>query len=161
MALPRQTAALALAILLSAIGFWLGEAGGSPLRDLPINVGIVGSIAVALAVAGRPMIRASAGAAMIGVYTLTFFGGNASFSRAFNECVDLGEEVRILLAEYHRRHGAYPEALKQLRNPLPCGRISGRTILTYEMTTNGYTLSFRDWLVDHTASENASFFAHK
>jgi hypothetical protein len=161
MAPPRQRAALALAIVLSGIGFWLGEAGGSPLGDLPINIGIVGSVAVALAVAGRPVIRASAGAAMIAVYALTFIGGQASFTRAFNECVERGEEVRILLAEYHRNHGVYPEALNQLRSPLPCVRISRRTILTYERTTNGYTLGFRDWLVDFTASEDASFFAHK
>src|SRR5215467_16189296 len=124
---PRQKAALALAMLFSAIGFWLGEAGGSPLGDLPINVGIVGSVAVALAVAGRPMIRASAGAAMIAVYALTFFGGQASFGRAFNECVERGEEVRILLAEYHRNHGVYPEALDQLGSPTPCARISRPT----------------------------------
>ena len=95
-------------------------------------------------------MKASAGAAMIAIYTLTFFGGLASFDRAFNECVKRGEEVRILLGEYHRRHGVYPEALHELRSPIPCVRISGPTILTYERTTNGYALGFRDWLVDHT-----------
>jgi hypothetical protein len=107
-------------------------------------------------------MKASAGAAMIAVYALTFFGGQDSFGRAFNECIERGGEVRILLAEYHRSHSVYPEALNQLRSPMPCGRISRPTILTYERTTtNGYTLGFRDWLIDHTASEEASFFAHK
>jgi hypothetical protein len=106
-------------------------------------------------------MKASAGAAMIAVYALTFFGGHDSFGRAFNECVRRGEEVRIVLAEYHRSHNVYPGALNQLRSPIPCRRISRPTILTYERTKNGYTLSFRDWLVEHTASEEASFFAHK
>jgi hypothetical protein len=153
---------LALAVLLSGIGFWLGEAGEPPWRaELPIAVGVVGSLVVALAVAGPQVIRALAGAAMIAVYAFTFLGGLASFDRAFNECVERGEEVRILLGEYHRSHSAYPEALSRLRSPIPCTRISRRTILTYERTTNGYALSFRDWLVEHAASEAASFSAHK
>jgi hypothetical protein len=106
-------------------------------------------------------MKASAGAAMIAVYAFAFFRGDTSFSRAFKECVERGEEIRILLGEYHRSHGAYPEALNQLRSPIPCARVSRPTILTYERTTNGYTLGFRDWLVDHTASEGASFLARK
>lgn len=161
MAATRKRAALALGVLLAGIGFWLGEAGGSPAGGLPINIGIVGSVTVALAIAGRPMIRAAAGVAMIAVYALTFLGGQASFARAFNECVERGEEARTLLADYHLNHGAYPEALNQLQSPLPCRRFSGRTILTYNRTTEGYVLGFRDWLVDHAASEDMSFFAHK
>ncbi|MGW1424573.1 hypothetical protein ACWAT4_31120 [Bradyrhizobium manausense] len=161
MARPRRRAALALAVLLSGIEFWLGEAGGPTWGELPIAIGIAGSVVVALAVAGRPVIRAAAGAGMIAVYALTFLGGQASFGRAFNECVERGEEVRILLAEYYRNQRVYPETLNQLRSPLPCRRISRPTILIYERTTNGYELGFRDWLVDHTASEDASFFTHK
>jgi len=161
MAPPRQGASLALALLLSGIGFWLGEAGGPPLAMLPIAVGIVGSLVVALAVAGRRATKATAGAAMIAVYAFAFFAGLDSFGRAFNECVERGEEVRVLLAGYHRSHGVYPEALDQLGSPAPCARISRPTILTYERTAKGYTLGFRDWLVEHTASEDASFSAHK
>ena len=163
MAPPRQSAALAvaLALVLSGIGFWLGEAGGPPVAKLPIAVGIVGSVATALAVARRRVTKVSAGAAMIAVYAFAFFGGLASFGRAFNECVERGEEVRALLAEYHRSHGAYPKALDQLTSPIPCTRITRPTILTYELTANGYALGFRDWLVEHTASDNAPFLAHK
>src|SRR5262245_55267495 len=123
MAPPRQGASLALALLLSGIGFWLGEAGGPPLAMLPIAVGIVASLVVALAVAGRRATKATAGAAMIAVYAFAFLGGLASFGRAFNECVERGEEVRVLLAGYHRNHGVYPEALDQLGSPAPCARI--------------------------------------
>ena len=161
MALPRQTAALALAMLLSATGFWLGETDWPPLAPPPIVVGIVGSVVVAFAVEGRPVMKVSAAAAMIALYAFAFFGGSDSFYRAFNECVNRGEEVRILLGEYHRSHGVYPDTLNQLQSPIPCARIGRPTILTYERTTKGYTLGFRDWLVDFTASEDASFFAHK
>jgi hypothetical protein len=157
----RQRAALALAALISSIGFWLGEAGTRPLSAPPIVVGVVGSIVVAFTLAGPRAKKASAGAAMIIVYALTFFCGLVSFGQAFNECIERGEEVRILLREYHRSHSVYPETLDQLRSPLPCARISRPTLLTYEKTTNGYTLSFHDWLVDHTASEDRSFLAHK
>jgi hypothetical protein len=157
----RQRAAVALAALISGIGFWLGEAGRPPWSALPIAVGIVGSMGVVLTLAGRRTMKASAGAAMIGVYALTLFCGLASFGHAFNECVERGEEVRTLLSEYRRSHSVYPETLNQLRSPIPCARISRPTLLTYERTTNGYTLSFHDWLVHHTASEDQSFLAHK
>src|SRR5215510_4384718 len=78
-----------------------------------------------------------------------------------SECVERGEEVRILLSEYRRSHSVYPETLNQLRSPIICARISRPTLLTYERTTNGYTLSFHDWLVHHAASEDQSFLAHK
>jgi len=143
------------------MGFWLGEAGGPPLADLPIVIGIIGSAAVALAVAGRRVMKASAGVAMMAVFAFAFFGGLSSFDRAFNECFKQGEEVRILLLEYRLSNGLYPEALNQLRSPMPCARIIRPSILSYERTTNGYTLGFRDWLVEHTASEDVSFFAHK
>jgi len=157
----RQRAALALVVLFSGIGFWLGEAGWPPWRALPFVVAIVGSIAVALTFAGPQAIKASAGTAMIAVYALTFFCGLASFASAFNECVERGEEVRILLSEYHHSHSEYPETLNRLRSPIPCSRFTRSTLLTYERTTNGYTLSFHDWLVEHTASEDRSFLAHK
>jgi len=116
---------------------------------------------VVLTLPGRRTMKASAGAAMIGVYGLTLFCGLASFGHAFNECVERGEEVRILLSEYRRSHSVYPETLNQLRSPIICARISRPTLLTYERTTNGYTLSFHDWFVHHTASEDQSFLAHK
>jgi len=157
----RPKAALALVVLLSGIGFWLGEAGGPPWGALPIAIGIVGSMAVALTLEGRRAMKVSAGAAMIAAYALAFFCGLASFGHAFNECVERGEEVRILLNEYHRSYSEYPETLNQLRSPAPCARMSRPTLLTYERTTNGYALSFHDWLVDHTASEDRSFLADK
>src|SRR5215468_8455307 len=98
----RQRAALALAAMISGIGFWLGETGRPPWSALPIAVGIIGSMAVALTLAGRRTMKATAGAAMISVYALTLLCGLASFGHAFNECVERGEEVRIILGEYRR-----------------------------------------------------------
>ena len=110
---------------------------------------------------GAASDKSISGTAMIAVYALTFFCGLASFASAFNECVERGQEVRILLSEYHHSHSEYPETLNRLRSPIPCSRFTRSTLLTYERTTNGYTLSFHDWLVEHNASEDRSFLAHK
>src|SRR5262245_11428235 len=157
----RQRAALAFVVLLSGIGFWLGEAGRPSWGALPIVVGIAGSTAIALTLAARRVMKAIAGAAMSAVYALAFFCGLASYGRAFNECVERGEEVRNLLREYHRSHNVYPGKLNQLRSPIPCSRISRSTILTYERTKDGYALGFGDWFVHHTASKDEPFLAHK
>lgn len=98
---------------------------------------------------------------MLVLYGFTFFVGLSSFSHAFGECVERGENVRAMLSEYRRAKGSFPETLGQLESTLPCRRISGRTILSYEKTANGYQLRFRDWLVEHVATEGDSFMAHK
>src|SRR5262249_58694159 len=157
----RQRAAMALVVLLSGIGFWLGEAGRPPWGALPIVVGIVGSTAIALTIPARRVTKGRAGAAMSAVYALAFFCGLASYGRAFNDCVERGEEVRNFLKEYHHIHNVYPEKLNQLRSPIPCARISRSKILTYERTTAGYALGFGDWLLHHTASQDTPFLAHK
>ena len=72
----RPKAALALVVLLSGIGFWLGEAGGPPWGALPIAIGIVGSMVVALTLEGRRATKALAGMAMIAAYALVFFAGS-------------------------------------------------------------------------------------
>jgi len=154
-------AAVALAVVLCGLGFWLGEAGGPPWAALPIVIGVVGSPIVAFAVPGRRAKKVAVGGAVIAIYGLTFFAGLSSFGRAFAECIGRAEEVRVLLKEYHQTHAVYPETLTQLQSPIPCGRMSRSTILTYERTRDGYALGFGDWLVQHTASEAESFIAHK
>ncbi len=105
--------------------------------------------------------RVSVGVGMLAVYAVTFFLGLSSFSHAFGECVERGDNVRTKLNEYRRAKGSYPETLEQIDSSLPCTRISGRTILSYKKTASGYELRFRDWLVEHIATEADSFMAHK
>jgi hypothetical protein len=157
----RVAVTLVLTGMLAGAGFFLGEAGVPAWAPMPILVGLVGSTAVAVLVAGRSLKKVSAGVGMLALYGLTFFLGLSSFSHAFGECVERGENLRVMLNEYRRVKGAYPETLPELGRSLPCDRISGRTILAYQRTANGYQLRFRDWLVEHMATEADSFMARK
>jgi len=157
----RIVVALLVGLVLCATGFWLGEEGGSPWAGLPIVTGLLGSLLVAFTVPGRLTKKASLAVTATALYGLTFFAGLSSYSSAFAECIERGEGVRVLLAEYHRTKSAYPESLAQLETAAPCGRISRPTILRYEVKTDGYDLRFGDWLVEHTASESEMFMAHK
>ena len=154
-------AAVVLALLLCGVGFWLGEGGGPPWAPVPIVIGIAGCLAVEFSIPGGPARKSLLGAAVVGAYALTFVSGLWSFGHAFAQCLKQGEDVRGTLEEYRRRNGSYPQSLAQLHRDVPCGRLSRPTILVYEKTGTGYDLRFRDWLVEHVASETASFMAHK
>jgi hypothetical protein len=149
------------AVALAGLGYWLGEDGGPVWAPLPVVVGLIGSVALGVLITGRSVKRVSIGFGMLAVYAVMFFLGLSSFSYAFGECVISGEQVRTMLNEYHRAKGSYPASLEQLESSLPCTRISGRTILSYQKTASGYELRFRDWLVEHVATDADSFMAHK
>jgi hypothetical protein len=157
----RAAVVLVLAVTLAGLGYWLGEDGGPVWAPLPIVVGLIGCVALGVLIAGRSVKRVSIGVGMLAVYVVTFFLGLSSFSHAFGECVASGEQVRTMLNEYRRAKGSYPESLEQLGSSLPCTRISGRTILSYQKKASGYELRFRDWLVEHVATDSDSFMAHK
>ncbi len=157
----RRIVALVLAASCALFAVWLGE-GTAPLRDaLPFAGGITGSLVVALAAPGRTMSRALAGIASLALYAAAFFIGLESFGRAFDECMDKGEEIRVLLSEYHIETNRYPESLKEVQGDRFCEPMIRATILDYQRTNGGYHLSFRDWLVEHAATESESFTAHK
>jgi hypothetical protein len=158
---PGTVVALLLGTALCATGFWLGEEGGPPWAAVPIVTGLLGCLLVAFSVPGRLAKKASFAVAVMALYGLAFFAGLGSFSRAFSECIEKGESVRIHLAEYHRTKSAYPESLAQLGVAVPCDRISRPTILRYEGKSDGYDLRFGDWLLEHSASESEMFMAHK
>jgi hypothetical protein len=152
---------LVLAVTLGGLGFWFGEAGGPAWEPVPFLVGLVGCIALGVLITGGLFKKVSVGLGMLVLYGATLFLGLSSFSHAFGECVERGENVRAILSEYRRAKGTYPETLAQLGNSLPCSRFSGRTILSYQKTATGYDLRFRDWLMEHIATEADSFMAHK
>lgn len=157
----RRTVALTLAGLFCVFGYWLGE-GVLPLwGELAVASGLLGGLVVAVVLPGKPGFKAIAGMALLGLYTLAIYLGTLSYNRAYNECLERGEEVRHQLGEYYEMHKQYPEHLSQLENFGLCKRLIRPTILKYKRTREGYMLSFGDWLVEHTATESEAFMAHK
>ncbi len=157
----KRNIVIILVVLFGAVGFWLGEDALQPWAVLPIVVGVIGSAIVALIMSGKMGLRILIGIATFVLYVAGFFFGSFSFSHAYNECVERGEEVRVQLSEYRLKKGQYPECLNQLERFGLCGRLTRPTILQYKRTAGGYALSFKDWLVEHTATESEPFMAHK
>jgi hypothetical protein len=144
-----------------AFGFWLGEGGALPWTLVPVVSAFVAAFAVAVVVPGKLWVKSVGGVGVFALCAGAFFLGRHSFSSAFGECVEKGEEVRAQLSEYHKKENQFPERLGQLEGFKLCGRILRPTLLEYERTKNGYVLSFKDWLVEHKATESESFMAHK
>lgn len=101
------------------------------------------------------------GFALLAVYVVAYILGTLSFTRAFNECVTRGDEVRIQLSEYRQKNGQFPERLSQLDGDGLCRSVTRPTLLTYETTKDGYIMIFKDWLVTYQATESDPFHAHK
>lgn len=157
----KRNAVLIIVVLFGAAGFWFGEGALQPWAVLPATIGVVGCLAVSFIMPGKRRMKTLGGVASLVLYAAGFFAGSLSFSHAYNECVERGEEVRVQLSDYHRKTGRYPDRLAQLEVSGPGGRILRPTVLQYERTAGGYVLSFRDRLVEHTATESEPFMAHK
>ena len=157
----RRNIALVLTAVVVVFGFWLGEGGSPPWALVPVVSAFVAALAVAVAVPAKIWFKSVSGASVFVLYVVALFLGWLSFTDAFAECVEKGEEVRAQLSEYHQKVGQFPECLSQLKRFKLCGRILRPTVLVYEKTKNGYALSFHDWLVEHKATESEPFMAHK
>jgi hypothetical protein len=157
----KRTAAPALAVLFGAAGFWLGEGASPPWAGVPVLAGVIGCLAVALAVPGKPWRKVLGGFGSAALYAAALVAGSLSFTRAFNECVKGGEAVRVRLSDHYQNNHHYPERLNQLQGFVPCRRITRPTLLEYARTKDGYVLSFRDRLIEHTATESEPFLANK
>ena len=157
----KSKIAFALAGLFGALGFWFGEGTSPPWAVLPVVGSIIGCFAIAFVTPGKLWFKSLAGAGSLVLYVTALFVGSLSFDHAFNECVERGEEVRTQLSEYHQNKNQYPERLGQLEGFKLCVRIIRPTLLEYDKTKYGYVLSFKDWLVEHTATESVPFMAHK
>lgn len=157
----KQIAAVFLIILFPVFAFWYGEAGKGLLQIAPYAVGAIGCYAIAACCSKKWVVKIFAGGAFISVYVFSFYLGGVSFNNAYNNCADEAEAVRSRLHEYYTQHGAYPQSLNQLKMQIPCQRYTRGSILDYTITESGYNLSFRDWLVEHIATESETFMAHK
>lgn len=114
---------------------------------MPVVSVFVAAFAVAVAAPGKLRVKSVGGVGAFALYAGALFLGWLSFTAAFGECVEKGEEVRVLLSQYQKKEGRYPERLSQLEGFRLCGRILRPTVLEYEKTKSGYVLSFKDWLV--------------
>ena len=157
----RRNIAFCIAAVVVAVGFWLGEGGSPPWAVVPVVSVFVAAFAVAVAAPGKLWVKSVGGVGAFVLYAGALFLGWLSFTSAFGECVEKGEEVRVLLSQYQKKEGRYPERLSQLEGFRLCGRILRPTVLEYEKTKSGYVLSFKDWLVEHKATESDPFMAHK
>jgi len=157
----RRNNALGLAVAVVVFGFWLGEGGSPPWAVVPVVGAFVAALAVAFVAPGKLWVKSVGGAAAFALYAVALFLGSLSFNHAFGECVEKSEEVRALLGNYHKREGRFPERLGQLKGFSLCERIIRPTVLDYKKTENRYLLSFKDWLVEHKATESEPFMAHK
>lgn len=157
----KRNVAIILVGLFVAVGFWFGEGALQPWAALPTTVGVIGCLVVVFIIPGKLWLKTLIGVASLVLYVVGYIVGSISFSHAYNECVERGEEVRVQLSEYHQKKDQYPERLDQLEGFGLCGRITRPNVLQYERTEGGYVLSFKDWLVEHTATESEPFMAHK
>lgn len=142
--------------------FWLGEHNTDllPVSHLPAAL----PAAVLLSFMLWRRIRLAgmlASSAVIAAAIAVWMGGSAERVRAFNDCVEHGEEVRVLLTQYRVAHGRYPAKLSELHARLPGDLLFPPYVLHYKLTDSGYRLWFADWLVSHEATEAAAFMAHK
>ena len=157
----RRHIALCLAVVVVVFGCWLGEGGSPAWAVVPIVGAFVAVLAVGVVAPGKVWVKAVSGVSAFALYAAALFLGGLSFTQAFGECVEKGEEVRSLLHQYQKKEGRFPERLTQLEAFRLCGRILRPTVLDYEKTESGYVLSFKDWLVEYKATESEPFMAHK
>jgi hypothetical protein len=157
----RRNIALGLAVVVAVLGFWVGEGGSPPWALVPVVGAFVAALVVAVVVPGKLWVRLVGGVGVFALFVVALFLGWLSFTLAFGECLEKGEEVRALLDQFQKKEGRYPERLSQLERFGLCGRILRPTILEYEKTNGGYVLSFKDWLVEHTATEANAFMGKK
>ena len=143
------------------VAFWFGEAGKGLFQVHPYMIGLVGIVASPYLISKKWKYRISYAFLFIVFYAVAFYMGDLSFCRAYNSCLKNGEQVRAYLSDYKTKNGKYPEVLDDLNIPLPCSRCLHDTIMEYESTASNYKIWFKDWLVEHTATDKEPFIAHK
>lgn len=157
----RLTIALVLALTWVLLAFLQGEGGLWP-SEAPVALACVAaSILVGLVAPGRLGARVVLVVAMLSLSAAAYWVSLQVRIGAFNACIDTGGDVRRLLGAYQQKNRQFPERLDQLDGAVPCGLLSGRSLLVYEKTKTGYVLSFGDWLVTHRATESEPFSANK
>lgn len=144
-------------------GYWLGEEA-SPLGVVNALGGTtVLVLGTWLILNRRPRrLRALLAGGTALLFFCAFIAGAYFYTQSFNDCIDRGEEVRMLLKEYKKNHGQYPAHLAELQmRRLPGRLLLHPDLLHYFPNPHGYELEFSDWLVVHRATQSQRFEALK
>ena len=157
----RVIATISIFMCLLPFAFWFGEAGKSIFQINPYLTGIIGCLLVSIISAQKKKLKLFNGISFIGLFALFFYLGNVSFYKTYNNCIDDAEIIRGDLKSYFQKNGSYPDSLDQLNSSIPCQRVTRGSLLEYTLTESGYNLSFRDWLVEYSATESEEFLSHK
>lgn len=150
-----------ITLIFFVISFWLGESGKGLFQSSPYIIGLIGMVIVLFVVSKSWGYRIAFAFLFVAFYAVTFYLGNMSFSHTYNTCINDAEQIRTALSNYKIKNGSYPDDLKDLTIPLPCSRILRGSIIEYEKIGTSYKLSFRDWMVEHSATDKEPFVSHK
>lgn len=148
-------------IILLFVSFWLGEAGKGIFQVAPYVVGLIGIVTIPLLISKKWKYRTLSGFTFIVLYAAAFYIGDLSFYQAYNTCIVEAEQIRTALSEFKTKNGKYPGGLDDLNIQLPCSRCLRGTIIEYESTGSNYKIWFKDWLVEHAATDKEPFLAYK
>ncbi len=151
---------VATPILLLIVSFWWGEGGGGIEAIMLACIAALLVSSIVFFTQFKRVFKVFAYLILSTLFITAFIAGRASNGRAFNECVEHGDDARVLLQNYHQAHQKYPSTLR-IFNKVPCNRILHPSILNYQLTKQGYQLYFGDALVLFMATESQPFEAHK
>lgn len=157
----KKSIAICSTILFLVVAFWLGEAGKGLFQIYPYLLGFIGAGIVSYLASNKLKHRAIVCLSFIVLYCSAFYVGDLSFYHSFNKCIDEAENIRIVLSEFERTNGKYPNSLAELKIQLPCSRVLRGSLLHYESSGSRYKIWFEDWLIEHSATESEPFTAHK
>ena len=157
----RRAIVVLSTIILLLVSFWLGEAGKGIFRITPYLFGLIGIVTIPSLISQKWKYRTLSGFIFIILYAAVFYMGDLSFYQAYNNCIQEAEQIRISLFEFKDQNGKYPAELDDLNIQLPCSRFLRGTILEYEGTASSYKILFKDWLVEHSATDKEPFLTHK
>ena len=165
--LQKQLIIWAVSALTIAIaGIWVGESpsglGGSYfalLMGFPIIIALM--FMLNLMIKQKWFVQFFMGFAFLVLLAISFSIGSTSYQHAFNDCVEHGEGVRLVLQKYYQTNKMYPKSLSDLNINLPGQLILHPNILQYKPTKQGYFLRFDDNFVDFEATESQPFEANK
>lgn len=141
-------------------GFWFG---GDTAREVSVWAIVVLGTAVLLGdLLGPPDRRGGrilSALVTAGLFVAGWYGGMVELGRAFEQCVERGEDVRVALDRYRDSTGSYPGSLAQLGDePIPGRRRLRPDLMEYRRLGDGYELSFTDGVATISATHDRGFF---
>lgn len=139
-------------------GFWFGE-GFLPLISSRVLLALIAlPLATAALAPHRDSfhVRTTLLAAAL-LFIGAWFAGQTIAGRAFDECLDRGEEVRLALRNYRLEQGRFPQQLDNLAMDLPGQRLLHPPLLNYQPKEGDYRLSFANALVEYVANSRYPF----